>query len=63
MQFLGLKEDSRMARVEMCFDKHRKMVSMKKLASMKIGSMFQSTVTSESMGYSTIFSRFSAVVT
>ena len=61
MQISGLKEDNRMARVEMCFERHRRMVSVKKLASMKNGSMFQSTVASESMGYSAIF-RFGPVV-
>ena len=63
MQISELKKDSRMARVEMCFKRHRKMVSIKKLASMKNVSMFQSIAVSESIGYSTAFLEFSAVVT
>ena len=42
MQISGLKEDSRTAWVQMCFERHRRMVSVKKLASMKNRSMFQS---------------------
>lgn len=61
MQISGLKEDNKTARVKMCFERHRRMVSVKKLASMNNGSMFQSTVASESMEYSAIF-RFSPVV-
>ena len=41
---------------------NRRVVLVKKLALMKNRSMFQSTVASESKGYSTIF-RFVAVVT
>lgn len=53
-----VKVDSRPARVEMCFERQRRMVSVKELISMKKGSMFQSSVASESKGYSTDFQTF-----
>jgi hypothetical protein len=52
MQISGLKEDRRMDRLEIYLERQRRIVSVKKFVSTKKGSMFQSSIASESMGYS-----------
>ena len=53
MQISGLKEDRRMDRLEIYLERQRRIVSVKKFVSTKKGSIFQSSIASESMGYST----------
>jgi hypothetical protein len=52
MQISVLKEDRRMDRLEIYLERQRRIVSVKKFVSTKKGSMFQSSIASESMGYS-----------